>query len=309
MQTESLQLNFFPIALPVGPLPFLTRTLTQNEKLCAGELSWSAPAIDHPSQPTKAVLIGTAPADLRSYTTELVHANTASPYVVKLLLQESLAAALERLGRKVVHERVGLLCYRPDEVVSEGVPDLVVMHRGVDIRVDHFTAQGRRLFGFFITTRVRMAFSKQVQRDPRLVRAALQERVTVERDGRFVSAVLVAEGRSATQIRVAVDDQIIDLPRPDIQIPASQSVLSHYCALIGDPEAATRIRRALQVASYRSRRDGQRNRRWISDQLGYVRNWLNSISTYERFALQWPHSDIQYFLRTQPLEVYARGSP
>jgi hypothetical protein len=216
---------------------------------------------------------------------------------------EGLATALTKAGRIVERDKLAIDCYRPDEVLSQKVPQFVVLRRGVEMRPDHFTHTGEKLFGFFVSTRARLRFRIGLD-DALLADAALGQVVHTRGTGGLVSGILTAVDAAKATAALEIEENKSMVPIGEVEVPASPLIVGRYCRSLKQPVLARQIHRAAQEANYRLLPNGQRNPRWIAARMDQARSWLISASQYERLSFRWPNSDRELYLQTKPLEMY-----
>jgi len=310
MQTvPTIKLNFFAVPIPDEQLPFLIRPLTGDEKLRPGERRWERH--EHAVETADVLGVLTRQAlDLADYRSVPFSVDRVHPSIVKSLLSSGLEDSFRDPQYIVESDHLGFACYRSEEVVHENVPPFVLIRRGVQFRADDFSDEGRRIFGFFVSTKVRVQFHPSLALDDDLAKAALEQRVTFRVGREMRSGILTRVDRVGGKAEIN-DDQGESriVSSTDVRVPASPVVLSRYCHSLGEPELATQVRRAAQVTSYRLGRNGQRNRRWLAEQMAQVRSWLIAASQYDRLPLRWPNSERFLFMRTRPLEIVERRVP
>lgn len=304
---STLKVNFFSVPMGEEELPFFARPLGAGESLRPGELRWERNSGESEPRQLLAALTMHRP-DATGYQSVPAIPDVVPPGIIKALLRTGLENSLRSARMIVEADHLGLACFRPEEVVRENVPPFVAIRRGVEFRSDHFTADGRHIYGFFVSTKVRVQFRDNLADDDRLASAALQERVVFSTEHDAGSGTLVRVDR-LSGIAVIVDDRgrTCSVPQRQVHVPASPRVLSRYCQLLGQADLARQVRRAALMATYRLGRSGQKNRRWLADQMSQVRSWLIAASQYDRLHFTWPNSTRRLFVQTRPVEVVERS--
>ncbi len=301
--TATLKLNFFVVPIADEHLPLFTRPVVGDEKLRLGEQRWRRNARELGTGEVLAVLT-TQKSDLTEYELADVATDLIPPGIMKGLLRSGLQDFFQSSQYVVESSHLGFSCFRLAELVRENIPSFVTIRRGLEFQADHFSIDRQRVFGFFISTKVRVQFRESLAIDDRLARAALEQRVAFHSNLQTRSGILkrVDLFNRAAEI-LDEQGQTHVVPVADVDVPASPATLNHYCHLLGQPGLATQVRRAALMASYRLGRNGQRNRRWLAEQMAQVRSWLIAASQYDRLSFNWPNSTRRIFLHTKPLEI------
>jgi hypothetical protein len=294
---RALQLNFFGVSFGDGGLPFLVRSAPAGEKLAVEERLWDRTVAA--GEPRKAVYVADRPPVTGRYSEELHNPTDGPPGVVKLILEAGLRAHFLQAGYFVEHSGLGFFC-APETSPAAEVPSFLVFRRGLDIRVDHVTVRGQRLFGFFVSLRSRLRFN--VGADDQLVgQAAMGQEVFLMTEEGVRAAVTLVERNHGVATVIDEGGARSEVPLASIRVPASPLILARYCDAIGRPELRHQVWLLGQTRTFRLLPNGQRNRKWLRDQMDQISRDLLAGSQYGKLAFSWPHSTI-------PLSLDVRAS-
>jgi hypothetical protein len=304
MAAASIEVNFFTVAMPERSLPFLIRDLGGG-KLREDELGWHPTASDD-REATMAVLVGEGATV--GYRKEEHAATSVSPSVIKRLLELGLLQSLKRRDYLAFKPKFGLEAFNPDETIRTSASDFLILRRGVAFSIDHVTYGGPRQFGFFVTPVTRQEFRVGLD-DQHLAAAALGHTVHFTARGTVRSGILsrIDGDRGVAFLERRGEKEEVELAQ--VSVPASREIVAEYCRQVSRPDLARDIRTAARVASFRYRPNGQRNVRWLREQVEFVCRWLIGASHNGRIPFNWPYSGVQLTVATKPSVAHERRRP
>ncbi len=302
MNIRELQVNFFEVPLPGGPISLFARELAEGDGLREGERLWTEPIEER----KLAVLIVQPAQGLAGYEPMSYTLSQMTQGLVKVLLSSGLQTALASKGRIVEASHTDFSCFCPNDIVTTDVPDFILMRTGVRFTPDCAYVQRRSHFGFFVSWKVRMHFQRDL-RDAALAEAATNQRVRFRSGYLDKPATLISSDAATAQALIILDDKETTTAFENVLVPASPKILDNYCRRIGRPDIATRLRLRAQVEACRLKDNGQKDRRSFVRETEKVRAWLNAASSGGRISLSIPNSGQEVYVDVRPSTAEIRA--
>jgi len=299
-----IEINFYQIKFPPGNLPFWTRQVAAGEKLRFGERFWGLRGEKRDENNRVAVLVdGTPSAD---YTQREEEPNKVSPFLIKIALEASLRKKLRGLDYLVNMEKTSTAFFHRERRYL-GAPDFLTVLRGFECRGDTIEVQNGLIYGYFISTRSRVTFSKSLD-DPAMAKLAVDRSVLVQEGTETYHGHLAKVDHASRKATIAVGSQTKDFPMKHVFLQGNSPNITAYCSVTKRQSEARKAILAGQFANDRLGMGGTKNPRWLRNQAENVSIWLDKLSVQGVVPIEWAFGAPVLSLETRPSEIQPKAN-
>jgi hypothetical protein len=300
-----IEINFFRVSFPPGNLPFWTRTIAADDKLRFGERFWGLRGEKRDENNRVAMLIeGTPTAE---YVQRNENPQRVNPFSIKLALEASLRKKLRKLGYFVDRDKTSTAVF-DKERKYHGAPDFLTVLRGFECRADTIDEAADLIYGFFITTRSRVTFTKSLE-DPTMAKLSTDRSVSAQDGTEIYHGRLVKIDPASCKATIAIGSKSKEFPANQIFLQGNSTNITAYCKTTRRQGDARKAILAGQFANDKLGIGGTKNPRWLRNQAENVSIWLDKLSEHDVVPIEWAFDRSVLTLETRPSQIQPKAVP
>jgi hypothetical protein len=298
-----IEINFFRISFPPGNLPFWTRRLAANEKLRYGERFWGLRGEKRDENNPLAMLVEGAPN--AEYVKRDEDPMKVNPFLIKVALEASLRKKLRKIDYVVNIEKTTTSFFDKGRKY-QGAPDFLTVLRGFECRADTIEEQQDLIYGFFISTRSRVTFSKSLQ-DPIMAKLSADRSVSVQDGTEAYHGRLVKIDPASSKATIAIGSKSKEFAVSQVFLQGNSSNITAYCKMTRRQSEARKAILAGQFANDRLGIGGTKNPQWLRNQAENICIWMDKLSEQDVVPVEWAFDSPVLRLETRPSQIQPRA--
>ncbi len=298
-----IEINFFQLSFPPGNLPFWTRPLAVEEKLRFGERYWGLRGELRDETNRFAVFFEGEPVS-SDYSQRDEDPMKVNPFLIRLALEASLRKKLRKLDYQLNVEKTSTAFFHRDRKY-QGAPDFLTVLRGFECRADLLDQNSVLYYGFFISTRSRVAFANSLD-DPVMAKLAPDRDVLVQDKTDTHHGHLVKIDPGSRKAAISMGRTTRDFPLKQIYLQGNSANITAYCKTTRRQQEARKAILAGQFANDRLGMGGSKNPRWLRNQAEAVSIWLDALSEEGFVPIEWAFGTQVLRLQPRPSQIQPR---